>query len=81
MYPFARFGILYCCSKAKRYHGIGDESHKDGASVFLTGVRADFDTANGTETANALIDVKLVLNQVFTFLGGASARLSYEHLC
>ena len=61
---FSRFGILYCCSKAKRFHGIGDESHKDGASVFLTGVRAEFDTADGVETADALIDIKFVLNQV-----------------
>ena len=49
MYPFARFGILYCMSKAKRWHGIGDESRKGGASMFLiTGMK----------------DVKFVLNQV-----------------
>jgi hypothetical protein len=60
-----RFGILHCCSKAKRFHGIGGESHKDGASIFLTGVRAEFEREDGTvETANALLDAKFVLNQL-----------------
>ena len=64
MYPFARFGILYCMSKAKRWHGIGDESRKGGASMFLTGMKGEFETADGFESHNALLDVKFVLNQV-----------------
>jgi len=64
MYPFARFGILYCMSKAKRWHGIGDESRKGGASMFLTGAKGEFETPDGLESHNALLDVKFVLNQV-----------------
>ncbi len=65
MYPFARFGILYCMSKAKRWHGIGDESRKGGASMFLiTGMKGEFETPDGLECHNALLDVKFVLNQV-----------------
>ena len=49
-----RFGILWCCSKAKRYHGIGDESQKDGAAVFLTGGRFEFDTPDAPEGEEAV---------------------------
>ncbi len=65
MYPFPRFRILYCMSKAKRWHGIGDESRKGGASMFLTGMKGEeFETSDGLESHNALLDVKFVLNQV-----------------
>ena len=51
-------------SKAKRWHGIGDESRKGGASMFLTGAKGEFETPDGLESHNALLDVKFVLNQV-----------------
>jgi hypothetical protein len=51
-------------SKAKRWHGIGDESKKGGASMFLSGMKGEFETADGLESHNALLDVKFVLNQV-----------------
>jgi hypothetical protein len=47
MYPFALFGILYCMSKAKRWHGIGDESRKGSASMFLTVMMGEFETPDG----------------------------------
>ena len=78
MYPFARFGILYCMSKAKRWHGIGDESRKGGASMFLTGMKGEFETSDGLESHNALLDVKFVLNQVRS---GCGARMCVGGLC
>jgi hypothetical protein len=64
MNTFARFRILYCMSKAKRWHGIGDELRKGGASMFLTDMKGEFETPDGLESQNALLDVKFVLNQV-----------------
>jgi hypothetical protein len=55
MYLFARFGILYCMSKAKRWHGIGDESRKGGASMFLTDAKVEFETPDGLKSHDALL--------------------------
>jgi hypothetical protein len=63
MYPFTCLGTLYCMSKAKRWHGIGDESRKGSASMFSTGMKGGFETPDGLESHNALFAGRKIHSQ------------------
>ena len=43
MYDLSRFVVLKCMEKAKRCHGVTDESRKGGASLLASGLKGEFE--------------------------------------
>ena len=63
MYDLSRFVVLKCMEKAKRYHGVTDESRKGGASLLASGLKGEFERNGETVVVDALLDLDFIANQ------------------